>query len=54
MLIFEKLVLITKACWKRIKPYVNSITAKKKKKVQEKEKVNLKKRFESKGWRIAK
>lgn len=58
MLIFEKVVIISKACWNRIKPYVNSIIAKRKKKVQEKvqekEKDNLKKRFEAKGWRVAK
>jgi hypothetical protein len=54
MLIFEKLAIIGKACLKKINLYRSSKAVDKEIRKQKKQKVDLKKQFEAKGWRIAK
>ena len=53
-LIWEKIFKITGWCWNKIKLYRTSKTVDKEIKKQKNDKADLKKRFEAKGWRVAK
>lgn len=54
MLIWEKIFKITIWGWKKLKRWNHNRKALKMEKAEVKRKSNLKKQFESKGWRVAK